>query len=134
LLQGTKAQCKPFNLTGQATPAADCYTFSCQVSLAAATHATCTSVPILKNQPNFISKDTIMNIKTIAAIAASVIAASAYAGEKKDAKCGAGSCSKKAASAPESSCSKKDEAGKKDAGCSKKEASCSKKEAGCSKK
>lgn len=68
-----------------------------------------------------------MNIKTIAALAASVIATTAWAGEK-DAKCGAGTCGKKETSGKEQSCSKKD------AGCSKKDAACSKKDAGCSKK
>lgn len=50
-----------------------------------------------------------MNIKTIAAIAASVIATTAWAGEK-------------------------DEAGKKEASCSKKDGGCAKKDASCSKK
>jgi hypothetical protein len=70
-----------------------------------------------------------MNIKTIAALAASVIATTAWAGEK-DAKCGAGSCGKKETSGKEHSCGKKDEAGKD----GKKESSCSKKDASCSKK
>ena len=52
-----------------------------------------------------------MNIKTIAALAASVIATTAWAGEK-DAKCGAGACGKKETSGKEHSCGKKDEAGK----------------------
>jgi hypothetical protein len=87
-----------------------------------------------------------MNIKTLAALAATVIATSAYAGHHEEAKCGAGSCGKKemsdkkkakaakagasAASGAEHSC------GKKDAACSKKEASCGKKdkEASCAKK
>jgi hypothetical protein len=93
-----------------------------------------------------------MNIKTIAALAASLIAASAIAGTTPEKKCGAGSCSKKGAhakagmaasdaaseAASDAACSKKD----KEASCSKKEASCSKKgakagaekEASCSKK
>ncbi len=79
------------------------------------------------------TKDLTMNIKTIAAIAASVIATTAWAGEK-DAKCGAGSCGKKETSSKEHSCSKKDEAGKKEASCSKKDGGCAKKDASCSKK
>lgn len=88
-----------------------------------------------------------MNLKTIAALAATIVASSAFAAAPADNKCGAGTCGKKAASAKggkasEASCSKKEascskkEAGcsKKDAGCSKKEASCSKKDASCSKK
>jgi len=74
-----------------------------------------------------------MNIKTIAALAATVIATTAWAGETKDQKCGAGSCGKKEATTKkDASCGKKD----KEASCSKKEASCSKKdkEASCSKK
>ncbi len=86
-----------------------------------------------------------MNIKTIAALAATVIATSAYADKHADAKCGAGACGKKemtdkkgkaakgaasAASGAEHACGKKDHAcGKKDAACGKKdkEASCAKK-------
>jgi hypothetical protein len=79
-----------------------------------------------------------MNIKSIAALAATVIATTAWAGETKEQKCGAGSCGKKEHTCKEgekcdtkhkdASCSKKDGA------CSKKEASCSKKDASCSKK
>jgi len=75
-----------------------------------------------------------MNLKSMAALAATVIASTAWAGPT-DAKCGAGSCSKKAKTpeteTKEASCSKKE------ASCSKKEekeASCSKKDASCSKK
>lgn len=79
-------------------------------------------------------------IKNIAALAASLIAASAFttahAGEQK---CGAGACGKKESSAPaagkDAACSKKDEG--KEAACSKKEAACGKKEAkeaACAKK
>jgi hypothetical protein len=85
-----------------------------------------------------------MNIKSIAAIAAALIASTAYAGEAKDHKCGAGSCGKKAHTCKEgekcdmtkeASCSKKDGAcSKKEAGCSKKDGGCSKKDASCSKK
>lgn len=75
-----------------------------------------------------------MNIKTLAAAAAAIIATSAWAGTHAEQKCGAGSCGKKETSAKESSCGKKD----KEASCGKKdkEASCSKKdkEASCSKK
>lgn len=73
-----------------------------------------------------------MSIRTIAALALTVIASSAVAAESAESKCGAGSCSKKAATTPHASCSKKD------ASCSKKEAACSKKDAAkdaaCSKK
>lgn len=81
-----------------------------------------------------------MNLKSIAALAVTVIASSAWAAAPAEKKCGAGSCSKKemtgknaghAASAASSSASG---AHGKEAGCSKKEASCSKKEASCSKK
>lgn len=65
-----------------------------------------------------------MNIKSIATLAAAIIASSAWAAAPADKKCGAGSCSKKEASA----------GAKKDASCSKKDASCSKKDASCSKK
>ena len=63
-----------------------------------------------------------MNLKTVATLAAALIATStaAVAGPA-DQKCGAGSCGKKETSA---SADKKG----KDASCSKKEASCSKKE------
>ena len=76
-------------------------------------------------------------IKSIATLAASLLAASAFAaGEAPDTKCGAGSCGKKTntdkkpAHAKDAACSKKDAAcGKKDAACSKKDAACSKKPA-----
>lgn len=83
-------------------------------------------------------------LKNIAALAASLIAASAFAtAHAAEQKCGAGTCGKKESSAPakgakEAACSKKEAGcGKKEASCSKKEgkeAACSKKEAGCSKK
>lgn len=69
-----------------------------------------------------------MNIKTLATLAATVIASSAWAAAPADHKCGAGTCGKKETSTKESSCSKKD------GGCSKKESSCSKKDGGCAKK
>ena len=71
-----------------------------------------------------------MNIKHLAALATALIATSAFSATPAEKKCGAGSCSKKEASADkkEASCSKKD------ASCSKKDASCSKKDASCSKK
>lgn len=80
-----------------------------------------------------------LNIKTLAALAATLIAASAHAGTTPEKKCGAGSCSKKAAAhkASDAACSKKAGEGKaSDAACSKKDkdASCSKKDASCSKK
>jgi len=78
-----------------------------------------------------------MNLKTVATLAAAILATSAYAGTTPDKKCGAGSCSKKTHNAKhgkDASCSKK----ASDASCSKKgaEASCSKKasDASCSKK
>lgn len=74
-----------------------------------------------------------MNLKTLAAAAATIIATTAWAGTAADSKCGAGSCGKKETATKDASCSKKD----KEASCSKKEASCSKKdekEASCSKK
>ena len=68
------------------------------------------------------------NIQSIATLAASLIAASAFAaGEAPDTKCGAGSCGKKTAT------DKKPAQGK-DAACSKKDAACGKKDAACSKK
>lgn len=70
-----------------------------------------------------------MNLKTIATLAATVVAASAWAAGPADQKCGAGTCGKK-----ESSPKKDASCSKKDAGCSKKEASCSKQDAACSKK
>lgn len=80
-----------------------------------------------------------MNIQTIAALAASLIAVSAHAGSAPDKKCGAGSCSKKTSAQSEKGAStphadKEASCSKKDASCSKKEASCSKKEASCAKK
>ncbi|MBP8191291.1 MAG: hypothetical protein KAX73_05600 [Aquabacterium sp.] len=87
-----------------------------------------------------------MNFKSIATLAAAIVASSAaLAAEPAQKKCGAGTCGKKATSAKaasgadascgkkDASCSKKDGA-KADASCSKKEASCSKKDASCSKK
>lgn len=90
-----------------------------------------------------------MNIKTLATLAATVIASSAWAGNHgADSKCGAGTCGKKETSTPkdkdagmkDASCGKKGDAGMKDASCSKKDASCGKKDdagkkdASCSKK
>ncbi len=63
-----------------------------------------------------------MNIKTIATLAAALIASSAWADSHADRKCGAGTCGKKEGSS------------KKDAACSKKDGACSKKDAACSKK
>jgi len=74
-----------------------------------------------------------MSIKTLAAAAASIIAASAWAGPQADQKCGAGTCGKKETSTKDTGCSKKD----KEASCSKKDADGNKKtdkEASCSKK
>lgn len=60
-----------------------------------------------------------MNLKSVAALAAAVLASSSFAAGAADQKCGAGTCAKKdrpAAAGKEASCSKKD------ASCSKKEA------------
>lgn len=77
-----------------------------------------------------------MNLKSIATLAATLIASTTWAAAPADAKCGAGSCSKKErATSKEAGCSKKEStASPKDASCSKKEASCSKKDASCAKK
>jgi hypothetical protein len=79
-----------------------------------------------------------MSIRSLAALALTVIASSAAVAGPADSKCGAGSCGKKTKSVPEAAgkdaaCSKKDSSAK-EASCSKKDASCSKKEAACSKK
>lgn len=62
-----------------------------------------------------------MHLKTVATLAATLIAASAYTAAHAEQKCGAGSCGKK------ESATSADQKGK-DASCSKKEASCSKKD------
>lgn len=68
-----------------------------------------------------------MNLKSIALLATSLIAAgTVLAQDKPQQSCGAGSCSKK--EAKQASCSKKDSP------CSKKESSCSKKDSSCAKK
>jgi len=70
-----------------------------------------------------IQEETAMNLKTVAALAASLIASSTFAaGSPAEQKCGAGSCGKKELSASA------DKKVGKDASCSKKEASCSKKD------
>lgn len=67
-----------------------------------------------------------MNIRSLAALATSLIAASAFTtAQAADAKCGAGSCGKK-----EMNC----KAGDKSDKCMKAEASCGKKESSCAKK
>lgn len=63
-----------------------------------------------------------MNLKSIAILASTLVAASTWAAAPADQKCGAGSCGKKETSA------------KKDTQPSTKEASCSKKDASCAKK
>ncbi len=74
-----------------------------------------------------------LNIKSVATIAAALIASSAWAAGAAEQKCGAGTCGKKETTCKpgaqcDASCSKKDSAGsKKDAACSKKDAACSKK-------
>ena len=82
-----------------------------------------------------------MNLKSIATLAATLIATSTWAASPAETKCGAGTCGKKESSAPkdkaakDAACSKKELAdARKDAACSKKEASCSKKDASCAKK
>ena len=78
-----------------------------------------------------------MNLKTIAALAATIIATSTATAEPATKSCGANSkCAKKEATSPaDAKCSKKEAScSKKEASCSKKEASCSKKDASCSKK
>lgn len=95
------------------------------------------------------------SLKSLASLAAAVMATSAWAAAPADAKCGAGTCGKKEKVAPkpgaagkDAACSKhapmaKDAGAKdmpaketatKDAACSKKEAACSKKDAACAKK
>lgn len=77
-----------------------------------------------------------MNLKSIATLAAALVAGTSAFAAGTDAKCGAGSCSKKQIVQKEANCSKKDEG--KETACSKKEANCSKKDEGkdasCSKK
>jgi hypothetical protein len=63
--------------------------------------------------------ETTMNLKTIATLAAALVASSAWAGAHADQKCGAGTCGKKETSSPKGDA--------KDAGCGKKDASCSNK-------
>ena len=74
-----------------------------------------------------------LNIKSVATIAAALIASSAWAAGAAEQKCGAETCGKKETTCKpgaqcDASCSKKDSA------CSKKDAACSKKDAACSKK
>ena len=74
-----------------------------------------------------------LNIKSVATIAAALIASSDWAAGAAEQKCGAGTCGKKETTCKpgaqcDASCSKKDSA------CSKKDAACSKKDAACSKK
>lgn len=67
-----------------------------------------------------------LNIKSVATIAAALIASSAWAAGAAEQKCGAGTCGKKETTCkPGAQC---------DASCSKKDAACSKKDAACSKK
>ena len=68
-----------------------------------------------------------MNLKTIATLAATLVATSTWAAAPADQKCGAGSCGKKAVSASADKKEGKDGKDGKEASCSKKEASCSKK-------
>lgn len=67
-------------------------------------------------------KEPTMNLKSIAILASTLVAASTWAAAPADQKCGAGSCGKK------------ETAAKKDTQPSTKEASCSKKDAACAKK
>jgi hypothetical protein len=76
---------------------------------------------------------TALNLRTIATIAAALVASSTWAAGGAEQKCGAGTCGKKESTCKpgtkcDASCSKKD------SGCSKKDAACSKKDAACSKK
>lgn len=79
-----------------------------------------------------------MNLKSIAALAATLIATSAWAEQPADQKCGAGTCGKKEAGAradgKKPPAARDGTATKKDTACSKKDAGCSKTEGGCSKK
>lgn len=85
-----------------------------------------------------------LSLKTVTALAASLLATSAWADSKTDQRCGAGTCGKKTiqAGAPTSSSMDKPQpkkprpkdADKKEADSSMSEASCSKKDAACSKK
>lgn len=76
-----------------------------------------------------------MNLKTIATLAAAVVASSAWAAGPADQKCGAGTCGKKEVSCKKGEpCDTQGKEAMKEASCSKKEASCSKKEATCAKK
>ena len=83
---------------------------------------------------------TALNIKSVATIAAALIASSVWAAGAAEQKCGAGTCGKKEATCKPgaqcaASCSKKESScSKKESSCSKKESSCSKKDAACSKK
>lgn len=69
-----------------------------------------------------------MNLKSIATLAAAIVATSAWAAAPADQKCGAATCSKKESS------TKADEPMKKVTSDDGKDASCAKKEASCSKK
>jgi len=82
-----------------------------------------------------------MNLKSLATLAAAIVASSAWAAAPAETKCGAGSCGKKENAAPkspgtqEAGCSKKEASdGQKDASCARKDAACSKKDAACAKK
>lgn len=92
-----------------------------------------------------------MYLKSIAAAALALVAATSHAAEGAEKACGAGTCAKKANTAPatEASCAKKEAACSKsasaEAACSKKdapsstgsgtpEAACAKKDAACGKK
>lgn len=70
-----------------------------------------------------------MNLKSIAILASTLVAASTWAAAPADQKCGAGSCGKKKTSATKDS-----KSSAKEASCSKKDASCAKKDASCAKK
>lgn len=68
------------------------------------------------------SGEIIMTLKSIAALAAAVIAGSAWAGAPAEQKCGTSTCGKK-----ETPCKPGDKCDGKEASCSKKDAACAKK-------
>lgn len=76
-----------------------------------------------------------MNLKSIATLAAALIASSAWAAEPAEKKCGAGTCGKKEVTSKKATkvAAKGGKASVKEASCAKKDASCAKKEAPVSK-
>ena len=77
-----------------------------------------------------VLEPSMKSIQSIAALAATLLAASTFATTAAaEQKCGAGTCGKKETTKPADT-----KGGGKEAACSKKEAACSKKDAGCAKK